>query len=1371
MHSKSFQVDQRSLYQYIDQMILVLQDPKILVTDVAAQNAVLKLEKLKRDQIYISLEDAYEMRRQALKAGEDGLKMIEKTKDEAIQQIETKRKEIHDNLDSHFGQRLLEQNKEIKAVTICMQTEKNEFESRYQTAVNEIETKGRQITDNIDAYFESRVNEHENKVEDQSKEISDVETLNSGLTEDEKDLQRYLLESYKKEYIKIPVSPLSTKNRKSVEELYVPLKAKIFCKHKKLAATKLADMFQQDNKVMLSIYLTGEAGIGKSTFCRKLISLWCTVRENEGKFPHDYTPVFDFKNQSLTKNSSIQTVEGFADYMDDFYYESYMSDESDTSQTEYSDDSSICNEELSKGIMDNALSSPINNQGQPISVAKSSQFTGDDTDNALIEKFDFLFFISLRDTNLEVSIEDMIVKQLLFQNSKLHECFKSTIVRIPEKCLCILDGLDEWQPPKPLPTHPTVTRGLPLSSVGGKYVKLFTARRWKYESLSPCIEEHESEVRLTGIGKKSSKALIENMLESKDHTIAFETAVSLSDTNDLAYIPLLLKLLICLWQENSKLEKYKTELYCSIINIMLHLAEKRNDLPFVISTQQLPQMLEVFRYINDNSNIVVKLSKFAFDSLFKTPHESTLVFSMFDLSQQGWNSREILLFLQTGILSQKSLSGESTFMPKTSLSFIHKSFQEFFAAVHIATADSDRNEIKRLIAYRCGQTYQIVEMTNVFYFLADLRQDLYQEILKEIASNCRDRGIAFGHELDLTLKLKEEDICLTDIFLRGNPKSVVIESTNYGIKRLWFSRQNQKLQMIELRSVSLTHMAFKTLLESISMSGKGVDVTLICIGWIDEHFEKEMFPLSVHVRNVGKLKIKFTNLTNVEFILPQNSCTVELTENDMTDSGLSTMINSVSKTKGVIEMTFHRIKIRKSKHTHFNSDCPVLNITVNACEVNKRIEIGEIKICKSDITHTGTCSDLQSVQLRELTIERVDLSNVSFSSEEIDNFHLINAISKELVKFKVSSQNLQLQVLELECVCLKITAFASFLENTPLSDNGVDVTLVNVIWIEEDLNRKFCIDLKNIRKLKIQSTNFKEINWKLSKNIRTVELIDTTLPLRNLSAMIKYFRDTEVDVELNLNYAWESVCKISKIVLNRSQIIDNVTLGTTIKGTESVSQRNNGKIQSCPLNELWIKNTDLVAVFFCSREFDIINFVDVTIRIKELKKILGKKIIGHLCAILGKFNPYDIVTFTGRNTDEVLISDRFKLRYREVGIPLEISVKDNKVVSMLTISNRLTELNCLSHVFSNVLEFILQIEQINLNLHFENITYSSTDNFECLVRQLRAFKIFSVTMDNDEGDIHVNDRVTYLYDTLKPEYVQGKGRPVLNKIISFLKIS
>ncbi|XP_060574141.1 uncharacterized protein LOC132731861 [Ruditapes philippinarum] len=1309
-------------------MILVLQDPKTLVTDVASQNAVLKLEQLKRDQIYISLEDAYEMRRQALKAGEDGKKEIEKTKDEVIQQIEKKGKEIHDNLDTHFDQRLQEQNK--------------------------------------------------------SKEISDVETLNSGLTEDEKGLQRYLLEFYRNEYIQIPISPLSTKYRKSVEELYVPLQAKIFCKHKNVAATKLVDVFQQDNKVMRSIYLTGEAGIGKSTFCRKLISLWCTVRENEGKLPHDYTPVFDFINKSSTGNSSIQSVEGFEDYMDGFYYESYMSDESDTSHTECSgDDSSLCNEDLNTGATENAFTSYKSNKDSLNSAAKKSQITGDDTDNALIKKYDFLFFISLRDTHLEVSIEDMIVKQLLFQNSELDKCFKSTIVRIPEKCLCILDGLDEWQPPKPLPTHPTVTRGLPLSSVGGKYVKLFTTRRWKYESLSPCIEEHESEVRLTGIGKKSSKALIENMLVSQDRTIAFETAVSLSDTNDLGSIPLLLKLLICLWQENSKLETSKTELYCSIINIMLHLAEKRNDLPFVISTQQLPHMLEVFPYIKDNSNIVFKLSQFAFDSLFKKRNESTLVFSMFDLSQQGLSSREILLFLQTGILTQKSLSSESTFIPKTSLSFIHKSFQEYFAAVHIATADSDKNEIRKIIACRCGQTYQIVEMANVFYFLADLHQDLYQEILKEIASHCPDRGIALGHELDLTLKLKGEDICLTDIFLRGNPKSVVIESTNYGIKGLSLSRQNQKLQILELRSVSLTHIAFKTLLESISISGKGVDVTLICIGWIDGHFEKEMFPLSVHVRNVGKLKIKFTNLTKVEFILPQNICTVEFTENDMTDNGLSTMINSVSKTKGDIEMTFHRIKLRKSKYTHCNSDCPLLNITVNACEVNKRITIGEIKICKSYITHTGTCSDLQNVQLRELTIKRVDLTIVSFSSVEIDNFHLINAISKGLGKFKVSSQNRQLQVLELECVCVKMKAFGSFLKNIPMSDYGVDVTLVNIIWIEEDLNREFLIDVKNIRKLKIQSTSLAKIKWKLSKNIRTVELIDTTITSRSLSTIIESFRDTEFNVELlSLNNTWYSMSKISKIVLNRSQIID-VTLGATIKSIESVSQESNCKIQSCPLNELWIENTDIEGVFLSSKEFDIINFVDLTIQIKELKKILGKKIIGHLCTVLENFKEDDIVTFTGSNTDELLISDRFNLRYQKSNTPLEISVNDNKVVSVLTISNRYLKpepLFGISEVFSvvgsrndlrEVIKFIPPIEQMKLNLHFENITYLSTNNFAYLVEQLRnsACKIFSVTMDNDEGDIHVKDRVAYVYDTLKPEYEQSKGRPVLDLIKSFFE--
>jgi hypothetical protein len=199
-------------------------------------------------------------------------------------------------------------------------------------------------------------------------------------------------------------------------------------------------------------------------------------------------------------------------------------------------------------------------------------------------------------------------------------------------------------------------------------------------------------------------------------------------------------------------------------------------------------------------------------------------------------------------------------------------------------------------------------------------------------------------------------------------------------------------------------------------------------------------------------------------------------------------------------------------------------------------------------------------------------------------------------------------------------------------------------------------------------------------------------------------------------------------------------------------------------------------VFLGSREFDIITLVDATIPIKELKKILGEKIIGHLCTILGKCNPYDIVTFTGSNTDEVLISDRFNLRHQRSDIRLEISVNDNKVVSLLTISNHLKyvyePLFVRFHYFnvteygsnlSEVLKFIPPIEQMKLNLHFENIINLSTDNFKRLVEKLRtsAFKIFSVTMDNDEGDIHVKDRVTYVYDTLKPESVQGIGRPVL----------
>ncbi|XP_060586998.1 uncharacterized protein LOC132742571 [Ruditapes philippinarum] len=809
----------------------------------------------------------------------------------------------------------------------------------------------------------------------------------------------------------------------------------------------------------------------------------------------NYYPIFYFEPESSSTVNPVRVDDELEDDYELFLYDEcessnmYFRDDSEDSSTEneeyalntyLSDDSEDSRTEIEKYALNTnlsddsedsstetekyAISNERETQNSFATDIKCSKNTETDTDSAAIKNFDFLFFISLRDTFQEVSIEEMIIKQIFFHKPKLAACFNRVIDRIPEKCLVILDGLDEWTPPKPLPTHPTVTRGLPLSSVYGKYSKLLTTRRWKYESLNPNIKEGDSEIRITGLGKKSSEKLIENMLVERDQVLEFKMAVGMSNTNDLLSTPLLLKLLICLWQTNSKLERSKTDLYCSIINIMLHLAEKREKrdevkLPFENSATNLPLMLRKFRYIVENSKLVGTLSKFAFKSLFQEPYGSSVVFSAFDLSQQGLSSIETLLCLQTGILTQKSISNQSFLIPKASLSLIHKSFQEYFAAVYVSIAEEEKyKETKKLFSCRCCKTSNILEMANVLFFVADLSQDIFQDILKSIAKYYG--GITLDPEMNLTMQLSEKDCVLTNIFLRCKPQSVVIKSTNFGKEGIRFSGQNYQLRLVELSYVRLTYSAFKTLLESIPVSEKAVDVNLVCISLIDNQLT-ERIKLSVHVQNVSRLKLKYTNLTKVEFMLSENIRFVELAEINMTDSGLNTLIKSVSATKSEVEIIIQNVILKKSQDISDTSKCRLLNIVFSPSKDNENVKLGTIKICKFYMLN-----DNNRIPSSELSIEHVDFTKVSFSSKEFEYIDSVNAISIDLGRFKMSNQHHQLQTIELKDVGLTQTGFKTLLENVPTSRNGVNVTLVRIAWLYIGT-----VCIRNVRELKIESTN------------------------------------------------------------------------------------------------------------------------------------------------------------------------------------------------------------------------------------------------------------------------------------------------------------
>ncbi|XP_060597032.1 uncharacterized protein LOC132750951 [Ruditapes philippinarum] len=357
-------------------------------------------------------------------------------------------------------------------------------------------------------------------------------------------------------------------------------------------------------------------------------------------------------------------------------------------------------------------------------------------DKKAVEKmknFKFLLFISLRHLNKETTIEDMVENQLLsgFQHRQF---IRRTLQRKPKTCLFVLDGLDEWEP-KGLSTHPAIPEGLPIYK--NCYTKLFTSRPWKIESIRPKLTENDIELEVEGISMINSKRLVNVLLllvrETAEESERFFAEIQKKKMQHLLPIPLLLKLLLCLWLEDKSLEKSSTSIYCAILDLLLSTAMKKNrydeEFQLLLDNLQEEQLPAVFRNKSSCkkfSSVIMTLSKLAFQASFAEDREKSLVFTDSDLSSYGLSQNTIRLCLTLGLLSQKKFLGISNMLPVKKVSFLHKSLQELFAAIYISMQFSAETE--NHIHRACSTVENVFEFSNVFLFLSGMKPSIMYHI-------------------------------------------------------------------------------------------------------------------------------------------------------------------------------------------------------------------------------------------------------------------------------------------------------------------------------------------------------------------------------------------------------------------------------------------------------------------------------------------------------------------------------------------------------------------------------------------------------------------------------------------------------------------
>ena len=102
--------------------------------------------------------------------------------------------------------------------------------------------------------------------------------------------------------------------------------------------------------------------------------------------------------------------------------------------------------------------------------------------------------------------------------------------------------------------------------------------------------------------------------------------------------------------------------------------------------------------LSDYASLLQKLSKLAFGGILNSKKEETLLFSKKQLCQV-FSEDELNVCLQFGLLSQSRVTSLLK-EPKTSLSFYHKLIHEFFAAAWIVYSSEARDEFRNSITSR-----------------------------------------------------------------------------------------------------------------------------------------------------------------------------------------------------------------------------------------------------------------------------------------------------------------------------------------------------------------------------------------------------------------------------------------------------------------------------------------------------------------------------------------------------------------------------------------------------------------------------------------------------------------------------------------------
>ncbi|XP_052229128.1 uncharacterized protein LOC127843272 isoform X4 [Dreissena polymorpha] len=338
-----------------------------------------------------------------------------------------------------------------------------------------------------------------------------------------------------------------------------------------------------------------------------------------------------------------------------------------------------------------------------------------------LQEFKLALLITLRDSICERDVTNMIKEQIIdmvYTDTERKDAYVMlNKIMQQEMCLVVQDGLDEWKDPQGKLAQPIMLSCYTHCTV------FTTTRPWKLTDERIRKSQIDSLFELKGVSNPYE--LCKSLLDSFGCNTFVELVhyVSKNNLHALLFSPMLLSLIVSSWVDGTLLTGSLCEIYTVLIDGLFKKVSEN-----IIFFVQPPLMcFQNTRYLQQSYEHLQAISKTAFLMLFSAEQEQALVISDRQLSHYLTQEQKDFA-LKTGIITERKCVSRT--YQRSTCSFIHKSVQEFLAAVHIALNSADLVVVARYFAENSNAIFE----NQIFIFLCGLNILLANELSRIIDS-------------------------------------------------------------------------------------------------------------------------------------------------------------------------------------------------------------------------------------------------------------------------------------------------------------------------------------------------------------------------------------------------------------------------------------------------------------------------------------------------------------------------------------------------------------------------------------------------------------------------------------------------------------